>query len=112
MIIFVAHEYSGWPLNIDKAKLVVRYLQKRDKENCYICPLIMLSYLEYREIPYEEEMNLCLDMLSISDELLVVGKITEGVQSEINFANLVKMPIKYFNWHPERIDPASFLKLK
>lgn len=109
MIIFVAHEYGGWPLNIDKAKSVVRYLQKGDPENCYICPLIALSYLEYREISYEDEMNLCLDMLSISDKLLVVGRITEGVQQEIDFAKLVKMPISYYSWHPERMNPIQFL---
>ena len=95
MICYVAHKYGGDPENIEKAKKITRDLQVNDLENCYICPLTAFSHLGYNEIGYEDEMALCLDILSVSDVLIVASDISEGVSREIDFARLVGMEVKY-----------------
>ena len=64
-----------------------------DLENTYICPLLALSHLSYGEIGYEEEMNLCIDLLSKCNRLIVASDISKGVQLEIDFAKLVNMEV-------------------
>ena len=62
-------------------------------ENTYICPLLALSHLEYDEVGYDDEINLCIDLLSECDRLIVASEISKGVQLEIDFAKLVKMEV-------------------
>ena len=51
------------------------------------------SNLEYNEIGYDAEMALCIDLLSVSDVLIVASDISDGVQKEIDFARLVGMEV-------------------
>ena len=57
MLIYVAHKFSGDKKNIERAKKITKGLQKRDLANCYICPLMAFSHLEYGEIGYEIELE-------------------------------------------------------
>ncbi len=93
MIFYVAHAYSGDKTNIEKAKKITHDLQVKDLANCYICPLLALSHLEYDEIGYDAEMELRLDLLSVCDRLIVASEISKKVQMEIDFAKLVKMEV-------------------
>ena len=68
-------------------------MQVKDIANCYICPLLAFSDLEYGEIGYDDEMELCLDLLMCADRLIVASEISRGVQREIEFAKLVKMEV-------------------
>ena len=69
-------------------------MQVADFENTYICPLLALSHLKYGEIGYDEEMNLCIDLLSECERLIVASEIiSKGVQLEIDFAKLVNMEV-------------------
>jgi hypothetical protein len=70
-------------------------LQVKDPENCYICPLLAFSHLGYNEIGYEEEIALCLDLMTVSDKLIVASDLSKGVCKEIDFANLVGMEVEY-----------------
>lgn len=97
MLYYVAHAYSNDKSNIEKAKKITHDLQVKDLANCYICPLLTFSHLEYGEIGYENELELCLDLLSISDRLIVASEISKGVQMEIDFAKLVGMEIQYID---------------
>ena len=91
---YIAHAYDGDKKNIERAKRITRGLQKQDLANCYICPLLAFSHLEYGEIGYDNEMELCLDLLTCADRLIVAGEeISNGVRKEIDFAKLVKMEI-------------------
>ena len=92
-ICYVAHCFGGNPENIDRAKKITHDLQVNDPENCYICPLMAFSYLEYNEMGYDEEMALCIDLLSVSDVLIVASDVSEGVQKEIDFARLFGMEV-------------------
>lgn len=93
MICYVAHTCSADKSNIEKAKKITHDLQVKDLANCYICPLLTFSHLEYGEIGYDDEMELCLDILQNCDKLIVASEISKGVQMEIDFAKLVKMEV-------------------
>ena len=95
MIIYVSHAFGGKPENLERAKKITHDLQVSDLENTYICPLLALSHLEYNEVGYDDEMNLCIDLLSITDKMIVASDISKGVAREIDFANLVGMEAEY-----------------
>lgn len=97
MIVYVSHVFQGKPENLERAKQITHDLQVKDPENCYICPLLAFSHLGYNEIGYEEEIALCLDLMTVSDKLIVASDFLSsvGVQKEIDFANLVGMEVEY-----------------
>lgn len=95
MVHYVSHCYQGKPENLERAKKITHDLQVKDPENCYICPLLTFTHLQYNELGYEQEMDLCLDLLSICDTLIVASDISEGVKREIAFAELVGMGVVY-----------------
>jgi hypothetical protein len=97
-VYYVAHKYGGDPQNLERAKKITHELQVNDLENCYICPLTAFSHLGYNEIGFDEEMELCVDLLSICDGLIVTSDFAEskGLQSEIEFAKLVGMEVEYY----------------
>ena len=93
MIYYVSHCFNGDKANIERARKITHDLQVKDLANCYICPLLTFSHLEYGEIGYDEEMELCLDLLTCADRLIVASELSRGVQREIDFAKLVKMEV-------------------
>ena len=93
MMIYVAHKFGADKSNIEKARKITHDLQVNDLANCYICPLLAFSHLEYAELGYDGEIELCFDLLSVCDQLIVASEISKGVQMEINFAKLVKMEV-------------------
>ena len=95
MLIYVAHKYGGNLQNMERAKKITHDLQVDDLENSYICPLLALSHLQYGEIRFEPEMDLCLDILSVCDKLIIASDLSKGVCKEIDFANLVGMEVEY-----------------
>ena len=92
-MIYVSHRFGGDPANMERAKKITHDMQVNDPENCYICPLMAFSHLGYNEIGNDEEMALCIDLLSVSDVLIVASDISDGVQKEIDFARLVGMEV-------------------
>lgn len=95
MTIYVSHKFGGNPDNMERAKQITHDLQIADPENCYICPLMAFSHLQYGEMSYDAEMELCLDILSCCDKLLITSEISEGVSREIDFAKMVGMEVEY-----------------
>ena len=89
----VAHRFGGDTANIERAKKITHGLQVADLENCYICPLLAFSHLDYGEIGCEQEMEICLDLLSVCDVLIVASDVSDGVQKEIDFARMVGMEV-------------------
>ena len=92
-ICYVSHRFGGVPANMERARKITHDLQVDDPENCYICPLLAFSHLEYNEMGYDEEMALCIDLLSVSDVLIVASDVSDGVQKEIDFAKMVGMEV-------------------
>ena len=95
MTIYVSHCFCGNPENIERAKKITHDLQVNDLENCYICPLLAFSHLAYGEVGYEEEMQLCEDLLVLCDKLIVASDLSEGVEREITLAEKCNMEIEY-----------------
>ena len=95
MMIYISHRYQGNPDNIERAKQITHDLQVADPDNCYICPLTAFSHLQYGEMGYDAEMELCFDLLSVCDKLIVASIPSEGVRREIEFARMVGMEVIY-----------------
>ena len=93
ILVYVASKFGGDPANIERAKKITHDLQVKDLANCYICPLLAFSDLEYGEMGYENDFEICLDLLSACDALVVASEVSKGVQREIDFAKLVKMEV-------------------
>lgn len=93
----MAHCFGGEKKNFERAKKITHDLQVKDLANCYICPLLTFSHLEYGEIGYDDEMELCLDVLQNCDKLIVASEISKGVQMEIDFAKLIGMEVQYLD---------------
>ena len=93
MIYYVSHCFVGDKANIERARKITHDLQVKDIANCYICPLLAFSDLEYGEMGYENELEIFLDLLSACDVLIVASEVSNGVQREIDFAKLVKMEV-------------------
>lgn len=94
-IYYIAHRYGGDTNNLERAKKITHDLQVADLENTYICPLLTFSHLKYGEIGYNAEMELCIDILSSCEKLIVASDLSKGVCREIDFANLVGMEVEY-----------------
>jgi hypothetical protein len=58
--------------------------------------LIAFSHLKYGEVGYDAEMDLCLDLLTIADKMIVVSELSNGVCKEIDFCNLVGTEVEFF----------------
>ena len=94
-IFYVSHKFGGNYQNLERAKKITHDLQLKDLDNTYICPILALSHLDYGELGFEEEMNLCIDILTGADKLIVASDLSKGVAREIDFANLVGMEVEY-----------------
>lgn len=93
MLLYLAHKYQGKRENMDRAKKIAHDLQIENPAHCVVCPLLNFSCLGYGEIGHEQEMEICLDLLSACDALIVASDVSEGVQKEIDFAKMVGMEV-------------------
>lgn len=91
--IYVSHKFGGDPANMERAKKITHDLQIENPTHCFVCPLLAFSHLQYGEIGYDDEIELCLDLLSLCDTLIVASDVSEGVQKEIDFARMVGMEV-------------------
>ena len=91
--IYVSHKFCGDPANMERAKKITHDLQIENPTHCFICPILAFSHLQYGEIGYDDEIELCLDLLSLCDTLVVASDVSKGVQKEIDFARMVGMEV-------------------
>lgn len=93
MLLYLAHKYQGGKANMERVKKIAHDLQMENPDHCIVCPLLNFSFLDYGEIGYDQEMEICLDLLSACDVLIVASDISDGVQKEIDFAKMVGMEV-------------------
>lgn len=93
MLLYLAHKYQGDQANMERAKKIAHDLQMENPDHCVVCPLLNFSCLGYGEIGYDQEMEICLDLLSACDVLIVASDVSKGVQKEIDFAKMVGMEV-------------------
>lgn len=96
MIGYVTHHYSGSHELFEHIKEIVAEIQEDDWDNCYVCPVLAFPYICGCDDDVKNVMSVRLDLLSVCDQLIVVGKtIDTFMQAEIDFARLVGMEIFY-----------------
>ena len=93
MLLYLAHKYQGDQANMERVKKIAHDLQMENPDHCVVCPLLNFSCLGYGEIGYDQEMEICLDLLSACDALIVASDVSKGVQKEIDFAKMVGMEV-------------------
>lgn len=93
MLYYVAHEFGGKKENVNRAKKITHDLQASDLENCYICPLMIFSHLEYGELGRINEMELCFDVLQNCDSIIIASEISSGVREEIELAERLGLEV-------------------
>ena len=91
--VYVSHKFGGDPANMERAKKITHDLQIENPTHCFICPILAFSHLQYGEIGYDDEIELCLDLLSLCDTLIIASDVSNGVQKEIDFAKMVGMEV-------------------
>lgn len=93
MLLYLSNKYQGDKRNLDRVKRIAHDLQIENPTHCVVCPLLNFSCLDYGEIGYDQEMEICLDLLSVCDVLIVASEPSKGVQKEIDFARMVGMEV-------------------
>jgi hypothetical protein len=91
MLIYVSCDWN----DTEKAKIITNELQIDDRQNCYICPILAFSHLTDKDIAEWEKMEICLDLLSVCDMLIVANENTLWESKEVEFANMVGMEVHY-----------------
>ena len=91
--IYVSHKFGGDSANMERAKKITHDLQIENPTHCFICPILAFSHLQYGEIGYDDEIELCLDLLRLCDTLIVASDVSHGVQKENDFAKMVGMEV-------------------
>ena len=94
MLLYVAAKFNS----LKEAVRALYKLQTADTENAYISPEIMFAHIKGR---VEETIfsELCIDVLSACDKLVILGEITDEISSEIDFARLVGMEVEKVENH-------------
>lgn len=93
MIYYVAHAWSGDKSNISRAKRTVDELQRKDLANCYVCPILALPVFADDDIDCDSKFELCLDLMSICDAVIIGSYISAQMKKEIEFARLINMEV-------------------
>lgn len=102
---YVSHAYSGKEENYNRAKQITHDLQVQRPQDCYVCPIMAFSHLQYLELGLDAQTEIRLDLLSLCDGLIVVGEKDGFMQREIEFAKMVDMEVHYIEpQNPRRCD--------
>lgn len=97
MVVYVCTACNGKKSSKEQVRKIIHKLQINDLSNTYLCPWLVLSSLGYKEISEDEEIELRLDLMSICDEVLVIGDYSPIMGRELNFADLINMEVKYYD---------------
>jgi hypothetical protein len=73
---------------------IIKFILEQGKTP--LCAFMMYSYFLLDTVDRDQLIKATNDILEKSDELWVFGEVTEGVQEEINRAQKINLPIKYF----------------
>lgn len=94
MLVFVSHAFSGSLLkNQNCVRQIARCLAMNG--SIPIAPQIYLPQFVDESTQRDVAMNLCLELLSVCDEIRVYGNVSEGMRLEIAEAERLGIPIVY-----------------
>jgi hypothetical protein len=84
MLIYCSHKFGGSLENAKAAELKIKRLQLADPSNTYISPIHAFGFM-YNDVPYETGLEMCLDLLSKCDKMVVLSDLSRGVKAEIKY---------------------------
>lgn len=91
---YISHCYDGDKANVERVGEIAKELQLKHPENAYFSPLHAFSFLEDKDMTFDDLMEIRYDFLSACDVLIIASeRISKSVKLEIEFAKLVKMEV-------------------
>jgi hypothetical protein len=93
MRIYISHPYGGKEENKTKIENIIRDLIKYNPNNTYISPVHTFSFL-YNDYPYEQGLDMCLNLLGACDKMLVFGdwRNSRGCTAEVLYCEMHMIP--------------------
>lgn len=95
MLIYVSHPYAGLEENKRKIEEVCLKLIKQYPNDVIVSPVHAFGYA-YNAVPYEQGLNMCMELLSKCDKMLVYGdwKASRGCTAEVLYAGFNFIPFE------------------
>ena len=94
MLIYCSHKFGGSLENAKAAELKIKRLQLADPSNTYISPIHAFGFM-YNTVSYEDGIEMCLDLLSKCDKMVVLSEKSKGVEIEIGFCKVARIPVEF-----------------
>ena len=90
--VFISHPFSASPER--HAAAVKRIARALARDGCLpLAPQIYLPQFVDEATQRDLALQMCLDLVSLSDELRVYGRVTEGMRLEIEAARKLGIPV-------------------
>ena len=95
MRIYLSHPYGGKPDNLDAIDALLRHLAIDDPDNTYLSPVHCFGGL-YNAVPYPRGLDMCLDLLSVCDRMVVYGdwRDSVGCRAEMAYCKKHGIPVE------------------
>lgn len=92
-LVYISHPYGGKKENILSIEQIMRELISKNPSQVYISPVHLYGWL-YDEMYYVEGLQLCIDLLSRADKMLVYGDCdkSQGCLAEIAYCRANAIP--------------------
>ncbi len=93
--VYVAHRYEGKEENKQRVEQIIKQLVKDNPDTLYISPIHCTGFY-YHDIPYEDGMEYCFELLQMCEELLLTDdwENSRGCKLEKQFAEEKGIPIR------------------
>lgn len=94
MLIYVSHPFSNKKENLDDIERIIKELVKEHPEHIYISPCHTFSFLYDFVETYEQGLDMCLELLSKCEKMLVYGdwKSSRGCKAEVLYCEMNMIP--------------------
>ena len=84
MLVYCSHKFGGKLENAKAAETKIKKLQLSDPKNTYISPIHAFGFM-YDTVSYEDGIDMCLDLLSKCDMMIVLSELSKGVRAELKY---------------------------
>lgn len=86
MNIYISHPYGGNEENKARVEEIIKDLVERYPQNTYISPIHTFSFM-YDSVPYEQGLDMCIELLKICDIVYVYGdwETSKGCVAEVEY---------------------------
>jgi hypothetical protein len=98
MIVYISHPYGGLEENKREIEQIILKLVETNPQNTYISPVHTFGFL-YDAVPYEEGLEMCLDLLGLCDMAFIFGDYANstGCKAELSHCEMTGKPYVIMN---------------